>query len=227
MLRVLRGAGAHPAGRAVVARLAGVAAQDGATLPLMGLQFRNRVGVGAGFDKDGLALPGWAALGPGIHGGRDGHPAAPSPETRGRASSDWPPTRRSSIGWASTTPARLRWHGGSCSRAAPSRMASWSASTSGALGTPIPRRRSTTTSPAIAWWRRWPTTWPSTSRAPTRRACATCRILAASRACSRRSPTRARRAGSGGPCSSSWRRISHPMTWTSCCGCLSIHRPRE
>jgi dihydroorotate dehydrogenase len=30
---------------------------------LMGLQFRNRVGLGAGFDKDGVAIRGWAALG--------------------------------------------------------------------------------------------------------------------------------------------------------------------
>jgi dihydroorotate dehydrogenase len=30
---------------------------------LMGLRFRNRVGLGAGFDKDGVAIRGWAALG--------------------------------------------------------------------------------------------------------------------------------------------------------------------
>jgi dihydroorotate dehydrogenase len=30
---------------------------------LMGLRFRNRVGLGAGFDKDGIAIAGWAALG--------------------------------------------------------------------------------------------------------------------------------------------------------------------
>ena len=29
----------------------------------MGLRFRNRIGLGAGFDKDGVALDGWAALG--------------------------------------------------------------------------------------------------------------------------------------------------------------------
>ncbi len=32
----------------------------------MGLRFRNAVGLGAGFDKDGEALPGWAALGYGF-----------------------------------------------------------------------------------------------------------------------------------------------------------------
>ena len=30
---------------------------------LMGLRFRNRIGLGAGFDKDGVAIRGWAALG--------------------------------------------------------------------------------------------------------------------------------------------------------------------
>ena len=30
---------------------------------LMGLRFRNRIGLGAGFDKDGIAIRGWAALG--------------------------------------------------------------------------------------------------------------------------------------------------------------------
>ncbi len=32
----------------------------------MGLRFRNPVGLAAGFDKDGEALPGWAALGYGF-----------------------------------------------------------------------------------------------------------------------------------------------------------------
>src|SRR5918999_2863911 len=30
---------------------------------VMGLRFRNRIGLGAGFDKDGVAIQGWAALG--------------------------------------------------------------------------------------------------------------------------------------------------------------------
>ena len=30
---------------------------------VLGLRFRNRVGLGAGFDKDGVAIAGWAALG--------------------------------------------------------------------------------------------------------------------------------------------------------------------
>jgi dihydroorotate dehydrogenase len=33
---------------------------------LLGLSFRNRVGLGAGFDKDGVAIRGWAALGLGF-----------------------------------------------------------------------------------------------------------------------------------------------------------------
>jgi dihydroorotate dehydrogenase len=38
-------------------------ARHGKPAELMGLRFRNRVGLGAGFDKDGLAIEGWAALG--------------------------------------------------------------------------------------------------------------------------------------------------------------------
>ena len=34
-----------------------------APVEMMGLRFRNRVGLGAGFDKDGVAIAGWAALG--------------------------------------------------------------------------------------------------------------------------------------------------------------------
>jgi dihydroorotate dehydrogenase len=66
MLRALRGAGAHAVGRSVTAGLAGVALHEDAAVALMGLRFRNRVGVGAGFDKDGVALAGWAALGLGF-----------------------------------------------------------------------------------------------------------------------------------------------------------------
>ena len=43
----------------------GVGAADAPRDPveLIGLRFRNRVGLGAGFDKDGVAIAGWAALG--------------------------------------------------------------------------------------------------------------------------------------------------------------------
>ena len=34
-----------------------------APVEMMGLRFRNRIGLGAGFDKDGVAIAGWAALG--------------------------------------------------------------------------------------------------------------------------------------------------------------------
>ena len=36
---------------------------DAEPVELMGLRFRNRVGLGAGFDKDGAAIAAWAALG--------------------------------------------------------------------------------------------------------------------------------------------------------------------
>ena len=43
----------------------GVGTTDAARDPVevIGLRFRNRVGLGAGFDKDGVAIEGWAALG--------------------------------------------------------------------------------------------------------------------------------------------------------------------
>jgi dihydroorotate dehydrogenase len=44
----------------------GVDRPDAAPVELMGLSFRNRIGVGAGFDKDGVAIAGWAALGLGF-----------------------------------------------------------------------------------------------------------------------------------------------------------------
>lgn len=54
---------ASPAGRAAGPRASGVSDPTAGPLELMGMRFRNRVGLGAGFDKDGLAIRGWAALG--------------------------------------------------------------------------------------------------------------------------------------------------------------------
>jgi dihydroorotate dehydrogenase len=56
-------------GRSLVGRLASDRPTDAWSAPpveAMGLTFRNRVGLGAGFDKDGEALAGWAALGYGF-----------------------------------------------------------------------------------------------------------------------------------------------------------------
>jgi dihydroorotate dehydrogenase len=64
-LRALAVSGRHGPGRALC-RLASGAAVAGEPVELMGLRFRNRVGLGAGFDKDGLAIEGWAALGLGF-----------------------------------------------------------------------------------------------------------------------------------------------------------------
>ncbi|HET9540223.1 MAG TPA: quinone-dependent dihydroorotate dehydrogenase [Candidatus Limnocylindria bacterium] len=62
----LRAAGTTSIGRGL-AGLASGARHDSATpAPLLGLEFRNRVGVGAGFDKDAVALRGWEALGLGF-----------------------------------------------------------------------------------------------------------------------------------------------------------------
>jgi dihydroorotate dehydrogenase len=60
-LRALAVSGRHGPGRALCPLASG--ARAGKPVELMGLRFRNRVGLGAGFDKDGLAIEGWAALG--------------------------------------------------------------------------------------------------------------------------------------------------------------------
>jgi dihydroorotate dehydrogenase len=64
-LAALRVAGGSAPGRALCALASGVSTRESGRAPieLMGLRFRNPVGLGAGFDKDGLAIRGWAALG--------------------------------------------------------------------------------------------------------------------------------------------------------------------
>ena len=64
-LAALSTAGERSLGRALCAFATGVRAPDAAAAPadVMGLRFRNRIGLAAGFDKDGEAIPGWAALG--------------------------------------------------------------------------------------------------------------------------------------------------------------------
>ena len=58
-------AAATAPGRALCGFASGAPSTGAARAPieLMGLRFRNRVGLGAGFDKDGVAIEGWAALG--------------------------------------------------------------------------------------------------------------------------------------------------------------------
>src|SRR2546430_16474083 len=70
-VRLLRGTAQHAPGRALLALGSGAPQGDAALgthagLRLADLTFRNRIGLGAGFDKDGLALRGWAALGLGF-----------------------------------------------------------------------------------------------------------------------------------------------------------------
>jgi len=64
-LAALRLSGGSSLGRSLCALASGVSSADAALAPLdlMGLRFRNRIGLGAGFDKDGVAIRGWAALG--------------------------------------------------------------------------------------------------------------------------------------------------------------------
>jgi dihydroorotate dehydrogenase len=64
-IRGLRLAGSNPIGRALLATMGGVGRQP-PPVELLNLRFRNRIGLGAGFDKDGVALRGWAALGLGF-----------------------------------------------------------------------------------------------------------------------------------------------------------------
>lgn len=52
-----------PMGRFLAPLAAGVRDPAANRVELMGLRFRNRVGLAAGFDKDGVAIRGWAALG--------------------------------------------------------------------------------------------------------------------------------------------------------------------
>jgi dihydroorotate dehydrogenase len=52
-----------PLGRTLAPIASGTGNPATAPVELMGLHFRNRVGLGAGFDKDGVAIAGWAALG--------------------------------------------------------------------------------------------------------------------------------------------------------------------
>ena len=61
-LSALRIAGDSAAGRAAAA-IAGDASPGLDAIEVAGIRFRNRVGVAAGFDKDAVALRGWAALG--------------------------------------------------------------------------------------------------------------------------------------------------------------------
>jgi dihydroorotate dehydrogenase len=62
----LRAAGTNSIGLGLASLVSGARYDSAARAPLLGLQFRNRVGVGAGFDKDGVALRGWEALGLGF-----------------------------------------------------------------------------------------------------------------------------------------------------------------
>ena len=62
----LRAAGSNPLGRGVAALASGTRRDPASATALLGLTFRNRVGVGAGFDKDAIALRGWEALGLGF-----------------------------------------------------------------------------------------------------------------------------------------------------------------
>ena len=62
----LRIAGENRYGRWVLYLAGGTPRRDSPWTELLGLRFRNRVGLAAGWDKDAVALRGWAALGLGF-----------------------------------------------------------------------------------------------------------------------------------------------------------------
>ena len=64
-LRALAVAAHGSLGRGLCSLASGLSEADASRAPVevMGLRFRNRIGLGAGFDKDGVAIRGWAALG--------------------------------------------------------------------------------------------------------------------------------------------------------------------
>jgi dihydroorotate dehydrogenase len=65
-LRALVLSATTPPGRLLCRLASGASAPDRAPAELLGIRFRNRVGIAAGFDKDGVATAGWAALGVGF-----------------------------------------------------------------------------------------------------------------------------------------------------------------
>jgi dihydroorotate dehydrogenase len=65
-IAALRFAGSQPPGRALLRFAGGARVDPNAAAQVLGLTFRNRVGIGAGFDKDARAVRGWAALGAGF-----------------------------------------------------------------------------------------------------------------------------------------------------------------
>jgi dihydroorotate dehydrogenase len=62
-LDALRIGGENRLGRAILGVAGGAPRRTTPWVELMGLRFRNRVGLAAGWDKDAVALRGWAALG--------------------------------------------------------------------------------------------------------------------------------------------------------------------
>ena len=77
---------------------------------VFGLAFTNPVGLGAGLDKQGTAVPAWPALGFGFAEIGTVTPR-PNQVIRNRGCSGCRPIRRSSIALASTARARTGWRG--------------------------------------------------------------------------------------------------------------------
>ena len=145
-----------------------------------GLTFPNPVGLAAGFDKHAEVIDRAAAARLRLRRGGRRDAASRSRAIRGRGCSGSMPTRRSSTASASTAMASRRSRSGSRrARARPASSASISA----------PTRIRSTAPPTMCLHRGARPACrafsPSTSRRPTRRACATCSRRARSTICSR------------------------------------------
>ena len=131
------------------------------------------MGVGAGFDKDGVALRGWEALGLGFIEVGTVTPLAQGGNPRPRLfrlTDDEALINR--MGFNNAGAAALARNVMLARRHLPAGFASASTSVAGRR-----RRRTQATADyleAFGWSRRWPTTSPSTSARRTRPACATC-----------------------------------------------------
>ena len=76
---------------------------------VFGVRFPGPLGLAAGFDKDGLGLDTWGALGFG-YAEIGTVTAQPQPGNPSRGCSGCPRTADCSTGWASITPAPDNWH---------------------------------------------------------------------------------------------------------------------
>ena len=138
---------------------------------VFGVRFPGPLGLAAGFDKNGLGLAAWGALGFGY---------AEVGTVTAQAQPGNPAPRMFRLPDDRALLNRLGFNNHGAGRAGAATGAGTSptcrsGSTSARPRSSRPRAPSTTTGKAPGWSGRWPPTWWSMSARPTRRACATCR----------------------------------------------------